>query len=287
MYSLQEEDQSSYDLSSHASDDDLSDSSLSENFIKKWPDTYFKTVQFVKDTEIDIKRYRLERSNNEMEAELIDREIELQNEIGEITTELTNLRLQLTQLEVEMGNIKDQRSSDLINIRTSLASQLRKYQPILSDSEHTIYQLQEAIEAQRDNHERNKEIYEISKSDEEKALDFEIERLQTEIENVRKSTMSLVESRDADSTDAETTIELLNAEIMNVKSDSDNLQIQKQQIQRNLAEMKAELIIAEETSTALQSQIKKNSQLRAKMKGVIDRVRLTNWKAKNENFQFV
>lgn len=278
---------SSYDLSSHASDDDDSNSSLSINFVKKWPETFRNSVQLVRDAQIDIKHFRLERNGNEMEAELVDREIELQAEIRDITSETTDLRLQVSNLETELSQIQEQRTHDIISIRTSLANQLKVYQSEMTDFERTIQLLQDAIEAQRENHERNKDMLNTNKSSGESALDTEIEMLKAEIERTRKSSISLASKSSSDMTDAETTISLLNSEIESAQTEYEKISNKRQEFQRNLSILKRELIVEEEEAAALHNQVVKNSQLRAKMKGAIERVRLHIWKVNSASFQYL
>lgn len=278
---------SSYDLSSHASDDDDSNSSLSVNFVKKWPDTFRDTIQLVRDAQLDIKHYRLERNGNEMEAELVDREIKLQSEIRDITAETTDLRLEVTTLEAELSRIQEQRTAEIISIRNSLANQLRKLQSDLIDFDRTTQLLQDAIEAQRQNHERNKDIMSSSKTSDESALDTEIEMLKMEIEKTRKTTINLAQKSSSDIMDTETTISLLNNEIELAQTEFEKISHQRQEWQLNLSILKRELIYEEEEAAALHRQVVQSSQMRAKMKGVIDRCRMRIWKAHSAKLQNV
>lgn len=278
---------SSYDLSSHASDDDDSNSSLSMNFVKKWPDTFRNSIQLVRDAQLDIKHYRLERNGNEMEGELVDREIQLQSEIRDITSETTDLRLEVSGLELELSRIQEQRTAEIISIRNSLASQLRKLQIDLTDFDKTIQLLQDAIEAQRQNHERNKEIMNSNKTSDESALDAEIEMLKMEIEKTRKTTINLAQKNSSDLMDTETTIGLLNNEIDSAQTEFEKISRQRQEWQMNLSILKRELIYEEEEAAALHRQVVKSSQMRAKMKGIIDRCRLRIWKANSVKIQNV
>lgn len=278
---------SSYDLSSHASDDDDSNSSLSMNFEKKWPDTFRNSIQLVRDAQIDIKHYRLERNGNEMEAELVDREIELQSEIRDITSETTDLRLEVSSLEAELSRIQEQRTADIISIRNSLASQLQKLQSELVEYDQTTQLLQDAIEAQRSNYERNRDIVSFNKSNNESALDAEIEMLKMEIEKTRKSTINIAQKNSSDLMDTETTIGLLNNEIESAQTEYEKISHQRQELQLNLGILKRELIYVEEEAAAMHRQVVQSSQMRAKMKGVIDRCRLRIWKVNSAKFQNV
>lgn len=272
----------SYEFSHNSSDDD--DSSNSFHSFKRWPDTYRDSIKFVRDAEIEIQHYRLERHEKEMEGELADREVELQNEIRQVTSEVTDLRLQINQLELELSKLQDQKSTQLISIRASLESSLDRMKPEFNDLARTIEQLQNAIEAQRENYERNKNMILSSQSIAGNALDDEIEMLKNEIDKSRKFSADNYQRINMDMNDANTTIEMIQAEIDSIQIEDEKLLGQIIDFQKNLVILKRELIIEEETSASLQRQVRESSELRAKMRGAIDRAKDLIWKTKNANF---
>ena len=269
------------------SNENSADSSHSSNFAKNWNKTYQGTIQFIKETEVEIKRNQIQRQNTEMEATLLNREIELQSEITEVTSDVSGLRLKVSQLEKELSSIKEDKNSIILSIRKSLAEQLSKFQPVFTDSEKTIEKLKSAIAAQRENHERNKMMYGLSKNEKEKTLDAEISQLNAELDKIRNVSAQDVERRGFDITNAQNTYELLNNEIFSLQSEFNDLNDQRMEVQRNLNTLRENLIIVEEESIYLHNQLVKNSNLRAKMKGILDRARFQRWNEKTAHFQTV
>ncbi|OHT13669.1 hypothetical protein TRFO_16099 [Tritrichomonas foetus] len=275
---------SSVDLSSNSSEEDIEDSSNSAVFAKTWPDTQQATFQIVKSAELDIKKFQIERHAEEMEADVADREMTLQTEIRDITAEVTELKLEISKQEAELGEIQEQIKDDKISIMRKYSHRLQKYQNIVNHDNQIIDQLNDAIRAQRDNHERNKSLAEIESSDKIASLDFEIASLAKEIENVRKNTLSMLSRSDSDMTDAEATKEAIEAEIHAVGNDSRKLQKHKKEIAANLAALKRELIIAEEVSSNLKKQVAQAAEDRARIRGIIDRTRMQFWRSQNNKF---
>ena len=266
-------------------DDDSEDSSNSANFSRLWPESHQETVQFIRDTELDIKKFQIERSGEELEADVADREIALQSEIREITAEVSELRIELSKLEAELGNVKEDVKDEKINLMRENNGKLRKFEAVIKNDEGLVEKLQSAVKAQRENHERNKYIIETQKNNEIGLLDQEINRLTLEIENVRHSTLNMLQKGDSNITDSEATTDMIQSQIQILYQDSLKLDKLKQSIRTDLASLKRELIIYEEQAASLNSKIQKAALERAKIRGIVDRTRGNYWHTRNRNLK--
>jgi hypothetical protein len=249
-----------------------------------WPNTQTQTHRILQDVGIETKKYQLERHAVELDASVLDREIELQAEIREINSEINELQLEIANNEVILSQIRESRNFDILEIRKLLVIQLRRFEAVLSDSENTIAQLADAISAQRSNHEERKSDLYLSGKQDESECDSVIEKLGVEIDSVRKQIHESIQKGESDIIDTNAMIELLENEIRLVESDSGNVDAQFVQFNGDLTGLKRELIIAEETSTNLRGQIEFNRQLRAQMRGVLDRTKRQTWEAQTRLF---
>ncbi|KAK8884092.1 hypothetical protein M9Y10_043197 [Tritrichomonas musculus] len=262
-----------------SSDDNRDDSSNSENFAKTWPDTHQDTFQFVKDTQIDVKKHQLERNEAEMQADIVEQESTLQTEIREITAEITELRVEIGSLEKELSDVQEKLKTDIIDVTKESSEKLHKYQSIVRDDEPIIEQLKSAIQAQRENHERNKDLAEMRKKEINLPLDYQIQSLMSEIELMRKSIINTAKRGEKNISDAESSTSLINVEIESIATEIQKLNNMKQKAAYTLSALKRELIINEEIAASMRSQIDKASMTRNKIKSILDRSQVTLWKS--------
>lgn len=272
------------DLSSNISIGESNDSSHSSNFISMWPETHANTYQFLRDAELDAKRYQLERYANEMEKSVLDRELELQAEIREVNSEISELRLEIADQEMELNHIKELRNSEILRIRQHLVEQCRNYEQILSNTEATKSQLITAIEAQRDAHENDKLEMQHTCSDEVDSLDDIIAQLNQQIDDVRKEMFEIQQKNDSDLNDTTMTIDMLSNEMRNIGADGDSVDEEFIQLNKELAGLRRELIIAEETSDSLRRQIDDGARLRAQMRSLLDKGKKQLWETRTRGF---
>jgi chromosome segregation ATPase len=272
------------DLDSAPSVGESNASSHSSNFVSMWPTTQTQTHQILQDVSLETKKYQLDRHAIELDASVLDREIELQGEIREINAEISELQLEIANNEAILSQIKESRNSNILEIRKRLIVQLRKYDSILAGTDETIAQLTDAIAAQRLDHEERKAHLLQAGKDDEAELELGIQRLTDEIDSVRKETHESIQKGESDMIDTRAMVELLENELSAVSSDSTSVEGQFVQLNRDLTKLKRELIIAEEVSENLRSQIEQNKELRAQMRGVIDRTKQQNWQIQSRLF---
>lgn len=254
------------------------DDSNSANFAKTWPDTHQETIQTLKDAQIDVKKHQIERHEAEMQADITEHETSIQTEVREITAEITELRIEIGSLEKELGDVQEQLKNEIIEITKKSSAKINKYQAIINDDNPIIEQLKSAIRAQRENHERNKDIVQLRKKEEMAPIDHQILSLTKEIEFMRKKMITTAKIGDRDIADAESSESLINSELESIDLEIQKLNNMKQKAVYTLSALKRELIINEELAASLHSQIDKANQTRSQIKFILNRSQNTLWK---------
>lgn len=256
------------------------DDSNSINFAKTWPNKHQDTIQTLKDAQIDVKKHQIERHEAEMQADIVEHETSIQAEVREITAEITELRIEVSALEKELGDVQEQLKNDIIDIAKENSAKIDKYQAKIMEDEPIIEQLKSAIRAQRENHERNKDIVELRKKEDMTPIDYQIMYLTNEIELMRKKMITAAKTGDRNIADAESSETLINSELESIDLEIQKLNDMKQKAIYSLSALKRELIIYEETALSLRSQIEKASQTRTKIKFILNRSQMEHWKSR-------
>lgn len=279
--SAQSDSNSSVDLEINDSINEADQSQSSDNLSKSWPSTLYTTSKVIKDATIDIKKFQLERDEAEMQAENMEREFTLQNEIREITSEITRLRTDANNYEIELNNIKDQQTTEIIQLEKETQTKLLKFKSILSKDESLIEQLESAIEAQRANHERNKEMINSQIDGTVVALDEQIKQLTSETNKIRTRSITAAHKAELNASDANLLIDTIKTEINSIYNEINTITQDHQDLSVNLSSLKRELIIYEEMGESLRTQIDQCSQSRSRIKGIFDRARMSQWMSQN------
>ena len=272
------------DTSSNASFGDSDESSRSSNFATRWPETHANTYQFIRDAELDTKKFQLERNANELESYVLDREIELQAEIRDVNTEIGDLRLEIAQHERSLSEIKEARTNAILRIRQDLMNQCRHHEQTLSDSRNAIDQLTGAIEAQRSAHERDLIALKEDCDDEGARLDRIIADLSAQVSDVRQKIRAVQQKSENDANDARMTIDMLMSELRTIDEEGAGILSQFEKLSGDVTELRRELIIAEETSAGIRGQIQTHTKLRSQMKDALGRGKRQMWETQTRYF---
>lgn len=264
------------------SENSFEDSSNSLNFAKTWPDKQQETIQTLKDVQIDVKKHQIEQHEAEMQADIADHETSIQTEIREITAEITQLRVEVGALENELSDVQEQLKNDIINITKESSTKYNKYQSILLNDEPIIEQLKSAIEAQRKNHERNIDLIELGKKETMATIDNQIKVLSDEVELMRKKIIRAGQISSKNIGDTESSISLINLELESIDKKIQKLNEMKKKDTHTLSALKRELILNEEMSLSLHSQIDKAMETRTKVRFILNRSQLALWKSQTD-----
>jgi hypothetical protein len=265
------------DFLSGASVSESHESSHSSNFIATWPETHAQTYRYLQDAQLETKRAQLERYGAELEASVLEREVGLQADIREVNGSVNELRIEISNQETILSQIQETRNADILQIRKGLVNRLKKYESVMLETDRTITQLQEAIRAQSERWEKEKEVLVHDNMDEAAQADVMIGQLTREIETVRKQTIESNQKNEADLLDAEATIEYLQNEIRSIAGDSASTEGQFAQLTRELVGLKRQLIFAEAEGESVKALLDYNAKLRAQIKSVIDRTKQQQW----------
>ena len=272
------------DIASNISFSDSDDSSNSANFVRLWPETHAFTYQFLRDAELDRKKYQLERQANELQGSILDREIELQGEIREVNSEIGELRLQISEHELTLSEMKERKMSELLRIREQMVAQCQEHQAALNEGIPMIEKLTHAIEVQRIAHEREIDAVQSENVVENQRLDSIISQLNAEIAEVRRKMGEAQQKGGRGQNDMDITMDMLANEIRAVQVDSDQLTRQFEKVSDNLIDLKREMIIAEETSFCLRTLLQNHNKYRYQMKAVLNRGSQQIWEATTKTF---
>ena len=272
------------DASSNASFGDSEESSRSSNFATRWPETHANTYQFIRDAELDTKKFQLERNANELEGYVLDREIELQAEIRDVNSQIGDLRLEIAQQERNLSEIKEARTNEILRIRQNLMTQCHMHEATVTESKLTIEQLSSAIEAQRAAHERDLMALTEECDDEAARLDRVISDLNAQISSVRQRIREVQQKNENDANDARLTMDMLVNELRTIDEEGAGMLALFEKVNGNVTELKRELIIAEETSQGLREQIQTHMKLRSQMKDALGRGKRQMWETQTRYF---
>jgi chromosome segregation ATPase len=271
------------DFLSGASISESHDSSHSSNFVATWPDTHAQTYRFLQEAQLETKKAQLERHGTELEATVLEREVGLQADIRAVNSSVNDLRLEIADQEATLSQIKETRNADILEIRKRLAARLAKYEGVLLETDKTIGQMQEALRAKRDAHEKRKAALLQECQDAAAEQDAAIAELAREVESVRKQTNDAVQKGEADALDTQAAIEHLQIQIRALAADSASIDGQFAQLNHELTGLKRELIFAEEEGESVRQQIEASARLRAQIRAVIDRTRQQQWAVQTRN----
>lgn len=263
---------------------DMHDSSHSSSMLDVWPETHANTVRFMKDAELDMKKFQLERHANELEGTILDREIELQSEIREINSIISSLQLSVAEQEQALSQTKESRNGEILRIRSDLVNRLREQERVMLDSEPTITQLVEAIDAQREGQQHEQAVAQNEFEDEMAALDAQIASITAEMDKARQRMFDIQQKSEADTSDTRATMEMLENEIASVGQDCGAVDAQFDRVNGDLTLLRRQLIIAEEESDALRTRLAAQDAVRARMRVVLGRGRNQLWETQTKSF---
>jgi chromosome segregation ATPase len=261
-----------------------SDSSYSSNFLSGFPEFHATTHRLLQDVQVETKRYQLQRDAIDFYASIIDCEIDLQSEVRKLDVEISDIQLAIANSEAEFSQIKETRNTNILEIRKRLIRKLHKLEAKISDSDHWIAGLMEAVSEQRSNHEKQKANLLKKIQTDESELNALLERLTLEIDSVRGGINDCIQKRESDAMNAQTTIELIKAEMTGLSSESSSTDAEFARFSGILSELKREFLMTEESSECLREEIEFNTRLRLQMRRLLDRAKRQTWEAQVNTF---
>jgi chromosome segregation ATPase len=259
-------------------------SSHSSNFAATWPETHVQTWRFLQDAQLATRKFQLERYGTELEASVLEKELELQTEIREANSIINDLRIGIANQETELSHIQEKRNARILEVRRRLVRRLQRYDAAMRETDGAIAQMGEAIRRQRAAHQQKRAELEGQWAEQAGGLDGAIAALNRDIDEVRRLRQEAVQKGETDAMETQAAIEFMESEIKEIAAESDRLDATFDQLGENMTALRRELVVAEEEAAQVRGQLHVNARLRAQMKGVVDRTVRRQWEATTRSF---
>jgi chromosome segregation ATPase len=243
-----------------------------------------QTYRFLQDAQVATRKFQLEHHGAELEASVLEKELELEGEIREANSLINDLRIGIADQETELSHIQETRTAQILEVRSRLVRRLQRSDAALRETDGVIAQIREAIQRQRAAHQQNKARPEAQYAEQAAELDRTIEDLTRDINEVRQRTQEVIQKSETDTMETQAAIELMESEIREINAESGRLDTTLAQLGGDMTELTRELVVAEEEAAQVRAQLQANAKLRAQMRGVVDRTRQQQWEETARGF---
>jgi chromosome segregation ATPase len=244
---------------------------------KKWAKVQVSTVATIKDAELVARRFDIQRVQAEFAAELAAKEGEIDAEMRDIEAECSDLRLEIQSLELELSDVKEQRKRNLLSVRAEIAQSLNDMRQKEAGPAGQIQKLQSALAQLSEKHRRDIEEMQAGASNGDRLIDVEIQRIAEAVERCRKELYRCDEVQGQRMNEAQSTIEMLRAEIQASNERSHNMRDEIEQTRGKLGQLQQELFKAEERSQVLVEQLQWSDGQKKLMKLEIGKLDRSLW----------
>ena len=248
-----------------------------EKYSKKWAKTQVETLAAIKEAELTTKQYDLERAHEEFQTDLANKEAEFDSKIREIDAVCNELRTQVHQFEIELGEVKDRRKHDLMQVRVELESSLREMEQKKIAHSNQIGQLQDAYNALVEKHKKDISIQNEESETNNQLIEMDLQRVTAEIERVRRvlaKTDQIQTKRISESTQA---IEMLNREIDGCKNRTAQILENTENVKNQYSQMQANLMKQEEHAQIFSAQLEEAEREKAEMRTEFNKLNRSLW----------
>ena len=244
---------------------------------KKWAKAQVATVAAIKDAELMAKQYELERLQAEFNTELVNKEVEIDTEMREIDGECGDLRIQIQQLEIELGEIKDRRKRNILQVRSIIQHSLREMEKKEIAHAKQIQELQNALNAVTEKHKKDILLMNEESANNDQMIEIEIQRLNTDIERYRKNLTKTDQVQGRRMTEASQTIEMLKTEISSSDERTKALMDEFDSTQAKLVKLQQDLMKIEEQSHIFHEQLMNAEEQKTQMRNELNKLDRTIW----------
>lgn len=244
---------------------------------KKWMKAQVETVAAIKAAELEAKQFELERSQAENNIDLANKDAEIDSKMRDIDSECGNLRLQIQQLEITLGEIKDSRKRDLLNVRSEIQAQLNDMRQKEIQHSKQIDQLQTALKLLVEKHENDLGLVQENANSSIQVVDLEIQRVQQEMQRCRKNLSKADQVHSKRVTEADQTIEMLKNEIASSYERVNSLSEEYDETQAKLVKLQQALIKADETSRMNHEQLQMAEQHKIQLQTEFSKIDRALW----------
>ncbi|OHT03449.1 hypothetical protein TRFO_06695 [Tritrichomonas foetus] len=248
-----------------------------ERTSKKWTKTQVDTVAAIKDAELTTKQHELDRLREEFQTTLANKEAEIDNEIRQIDVERGELVSQVHSLEIELGDIKDKRKHDLIQVRSDLQNALRELEQKQANHANQIQKLQEALQAVTEKHKHDIELLNEEAATGDHLIDIDSQKIQADIERVRRQLSKTDQIHNRRMAEATQAIEMLQNEIESSKNRSRQNINETENNRAKYAQLQADLLKAEEQTEILSAQLTDAEQQKSEMRQEVVKLNRSLW----------
>ncbi|OHT01432.1 hypothetical protein TRFO_31755 [Tritrichomonas foetus] len=243
----------------------------------QWENQNVQSIQEVREAEIETKKYLMRKENNEMTSLLVTKETQLQKQVRGITEECGKLRLEVGWLEKDLSQVKETARRQILETQTALQYQKLKIEDDIREKAKEIKYIQKKVENQRDELTQKILLARSTKTNQFSDLDFEIQRLNKELEEVTQMYGKAGVKYDDSTIEAKQTAALLQNEIRTILNRSGELDKSVIKEKSQLEELTKKLKKAERESEKIKVLIQKESEERAKMRGKLSQGDQTQW----------
>ena len=252
----------------------------SQKNTKKWTKTQVDTVAAIKEAEIEAKRYELDRLQAQYEADLANKEAEVDAEMREIQSECGDLRTEIQSLELELSEVKEQRKKNILQVRSEIAASIKNMEAREIDHDTQISQLKAVLDDLIAKHQNDIAAATDSFQADEQIITTEIQRVNESIERSRKEIFKCDDTQGRRMSEAASTIEMLKSEIAASHDRTITMRDEVEATQKKLMQLQQELYKAEEQSRILKEQIAYTEEQKKIMKNELNKLDRSLWSSR-------
>ena len=252
----------------------------SQKNTKKWTKTQVDTVAAIKEAEIEAKRYELDRLQAEYEADLANKEAEVDAEMRDIQTECGELRNEIQSLEFELSEVKEQRKRNILQVRSEIAASIKNMEAREIDHDTQINQLKAVLDDLIAKHQNDLVAVTEGYQSDEQIIATEIQRVSDSIERHRKEIFKCDDTQGRRMSEAASTIEMLKSEIAASHDRTIAMRDEVESTQKKLMQLQQELYKAEEQSRILKEQIAYTEEQKKIMKNELNKLDRSLWNSR-------